>query len=155
MDAAELEAVVQLCAFGYPGVWAAKTTKVAALYRPAAVPVLDGQIASALGFANDDFAVRAKSDSAQSRTDKIRNTITGLRRALQCNANALASIRDHAVAFNPSVAVVTDLRLLDIILWTSQDSRSRLLRGMKDQWIPTFPKSLGSLKDLTPVAVEH
>ena len=56
MDDDQLARVVDLCTFGFPGVWAPKVTKVAALYRPRAVPVLDGYMALAFGYARERFS---------------------------------------------------------------------------------------------------
>jgi hypothetical protein len=56
LDGQALDAVSDLCRFGFPGVWAPKITKVAALYRPHAVPVLDGYVALAYGFSRDGFS---------------------------------------------------------------------------------------------------
>src|SRR5665647_805145 len=55
MNPTERADVVNLCKFGFAGAWGPKITKVAALYRPRAVPVLDGYVALAFGYRRDGF----------------------------------------------------------------------------------------------------
>lgn len=153
MDSDEVDAVARLCSFGYDGVWAAKTTKVAALYRPRAVPVLDGQIALALGFARNEFATRAASGAKWKRAGKIGNTVRGLQRALQSNASALSAIRARLASVNPATEILSDVRLLDIILWTSQDARGRAARGRRDPWVPKLDAELTTLHDVAAVSI--
>jgi hypothetical protein len=50
MDEDSISNVVALCTFGFPWVRVAKVTKVAAFYRPRAVPILDRLIAKAFGY---------------------------------------------------------------------------------------------------------
>ncbi len=50
LDGKQLAAVVEFCQFGFPGVWAPTITKVGALFRPKAIPILDGWVARAFGY---------------------------------------------------------------------------------------------------------
>src|SRR5258708_4311924 len=49
LDESDLANVFEFCAFGFPGAWAPKITKVGALFRPKTIPVLDGYVALAFG----------------------------------------------------------------------------------------------------------
>lgn len=143
LEGADLEAVVAVCAFGFSGVWAAKTTKMAALYRPAAVPVLDGHIATAFGFAQNDFAIRARRSARYGRTDKIRFTVHSLRQNLRDNATQIQRVREELVTMNPTASFISDLRLLDIILWTTEDSRRAVAAGKGIHGSPTLKRQSG------------
>jgi hypothetical protein len=55
MNDDELGRVVEFCSFGFPGAWAPKITKAGALFRPRAIPILDGYLALAFGYSRDGF----------------------------------------------------------------------------------------------------
>lgn len=59
MNDEEIDDVVRVCQFGFGGAWAPKITKLAALYRPRAVPVLDGHVAMAFGFRRNDLSAKS------------------------------------------------------------------------------------------------
>lgn len=56
LSSGQLSAVIHLASFGFKGVWGPKTTKLAALYRPDSVPVLDSQMALAFGLKRNAFS---------------------------------------------------------------------------------------------------
>jgi hypothetical protein len=56
----EIAAVVHACQFGFDGAWAPRITKLGALYRPAAIPVLDGYVGTAFGSRRDDLSVKVQ-----------------------------------------------------------------------------------------------
>jgi hypothetical protein len=72
-----LQAVTTVCRFGFPGVWAPKTTKMAALYRPASIPVLDGYVAMAYGLKREGF-----SEGRKPRWERIERVIHAMAEAL-------------------------------------------------------------------------
>ena len=51
-----MDNVIAFCTFGFPGAWAPKITKVGALLKPRAIPVLDGYLALAFGYQRDRFS---------------------------------------------------------------------------------------------------
>lgn len=118
LDATGLAAVTSVCQFGYSGAWAPKITKVAALYRPQAVPVLDGYVALAFGFPREAF-----SQGREARWERIRRVVGSLATTLSRHQKLLGKVRQEAADLAPDLALVPDLRLLDIVIWTSQDDR--------------------------------
>ncbi len=58
MDDGQLARVIKLCTFGFSGVWAPKVTQDGGALppRPRAVPVLDGYMALAFGYARQGFS---------------------------------------------------------------------------------------------------
>jgi hypothetical protein len=56
LDDRESAAVAAFCSFGFPGAWTPKITKVGALFRPRAIPILDGYLAPAFGYSRDAFS---------------------------------------------------------------------------------------------------
>ncbi|MGY1702821.1 DUF6308 family protein [Geodermatophilus sp. SYSU D00766] len=118
LDERGRQAVTMVCRFGYEGVWAPKTTKMAALYRPASIPVLDGYVAMAFGFAREGF-----SEGRQPRWQRIERVVNALAAALDRYGETLAQLRSDASELVPDLPLIPDLRLLDMIIWTSQDDR--------------------------------
>lgn len=118
MDDEGAESVAILCRSGFPGAWAPKMTKLLALYRPDAIPVLDGHVALAMGFERTAFSA-----GKEPRWERIRQTLFTLRDILRNQSAELSEIRERVSVAVPSLGEATDLRLLDIIIWTSQDDR--------------------------------
>ncbi|MEQ4565260.1 DUF6308 family protein [Paenarthrobacter sp. CAP02] len=118
MEDSDVEKVALLCRTGFAGAWAPKMTKLLALYRPDVIPVLDGHVAVAMGFERTAFSA-----GRQPRWEKIRRTLFILQRILKDQAAELTHIREKALEMSPDLGEATDVRLLDIILWTSQDDR--------------------------------
>lgn len=112
------QAVSMVCRFGFPGVWAPKTTKMAALYRPASIPVLDGYVAMAYGFQREGF-----SEGLEPRWQRIERVVNALAETLDMHSGILTKIRVDARDLVPDLPLIPDLRLLDMIIWTSQDDR--------------------------------
>jgi hypothetical protein len=122
MAVVEIDAVVQLCCYGFSGwragAWAPKITKVAALYRPHSVPVLDGYLALAFGFEREGFSV-----GKGLRRDRIDRVVRALAGWIKINGRILDAIRTAVGDVAPTLDDISDVRLLDIVLWTAQDDR--------------------------------
>ena len=131
----ELEAVTHLCAFGFKGVWAPKTTKMAALYRPHSVPIMDSHLSRIYGFGQDGFT-RAGAKKEPTRSERIRAALTGLRDVLHDQDAWVHALRAK-VEDVPGMKRTSDLRLLDIVLWTSwDDQRPRNRRDLgRKLWV--------------------
>jgi hypothetical protein len=114
-DESERDVVHKLCTFGYPGVWAPKSTKVSSLYRPRAVPVLDGYVAMAFGFNRDGF-----SEGEASRRNRIARVIDALAAFLDEHRDQMIELRETARVSVRDIDVASDLRLLDIVIRCSQ-----------------------------------
>ncbi|XVX20384.1 DUF6308 family protein [Actinomycetota bacterium] len=135
----EVEAVVDLCKFGFAGVWAPKITKLAALYRPRAVPVLDGYVAMAFGFKRAGF-----SEGKEPRHGRIRSVVFGLRDYLAQHDELMGELRASARLTVPDIDVASDLRLLDIVLWCSQDDRIERPGKRRNAWLDASPAPYSS-----------
>lgn len=154
MTALELEAVAHLCSFGFPGAWAPKTTKMAALYRPHAVPIMDSHLSLIFDLGQDGFT-RVGSKKELPRCTRVRVALAGLREALRQNEAWLARLAQE-VADIPGMDATSDLRLLDIVLWTSWDDQRQTRRGERgrQRWNERSPGQLIPLGAMKPVAVE-
>jgi hypothetical protein len=130
MDDDGLEALTLLCRSGFAGAWAPKITKMLALYRPNAIPVLDGHVAMAMGFRRDGFRL-----DKEARWERIRQTLATLRTILRQQHDELTHIRNQIAQAVPDICEVTDLRLLDIAIWTSQDDRMSRPGSPMDYWL--------------------
>jgi hypothetical protein len=102
---------------------------MAALYRPAAVPVLDGHLAMAFGFSSGAFR------PGRERRQRIAAVVDGVAAALDRYQQTLAEIRADARAMVPDLALIPDLRLLDMIIWTSQDDRLSRPGKKAGEWL--------------------
>ncbi|WP_327019627.1 DUF6308 family protein [Arthrobacter sp. Soil762] len=135
MDDDEVKALALLCRSGFSGLWAPKVTKMLALYRPDAVPVLDGHVAMAMGFKRDGFRA-----GKEPRWDRIERTLLTLRSILRQQHGELTHVRDQVAHEVSDIGTVTDLRLLDIIIWTSQDDRIARAGSPTDFWLNRQPR---------------
>lgn len=126
----ERAAVVDLCCFGYQGVWGPKVTKVAALYRPRSVPVMDSHLAHAFGYSREAF-----STGAGLRAGRVRKIVDTLGDWLQEHPHVMDALRNTVQPVIPEVGLISDLRLLTIILWTSQDDRLVRPHKPRDLWL--------------------
>jgi hypothetical protein len=148
MDATLRHDVVAMCRFGFSGVRTPKVTKVAALYRPKAVPVLDGYVAMAFGYRHTGF-----SEGAASRDARIAAVVGALADWLAANRGVMAHLRNELAETVPDLYVASDLRLLDIITWTTQDDRMERPGKAKDAWIDAEAIHSLSLHDMRAVPV--
>lgn len=130
LDESERKAVHKLCTFGYPGVWAPKSTKVASLYRPHAVPVLDGYVAMAFGFNRTAF-----SEGKEPRWIRIERVIDALAGYLHEHRDQMIELREAARGPVEDIDVASDLRLLDIVIWCSQDDRQERAGKRRNAWL--------------------
>lgn len=148
----EVEKLVDLCAEGFRGFWAPKMTKVLALYLPDTVPVLDGNVARAMGFRKDAFRKRSRGGDGvmRARRESIRQAVNALHTILRVNEAALHEVRDAVVPEVPDLAQASDVRLLDIILWTSHYDRVT----EKKRWVD-LDATAYTQADLTPVRIVY
>lgn len=129
-DESERKAVHNLCTFGYSGVWAPKSTKVSSLYRPRAVPVLDGYVAMAFGFNGTDF-----SEGKAPRWNRIARVIDALAAYLDEHRDQMIELREIARVSVRDIDVASDLRLLDIVIWCSQDDLLERSGKKRNEWL--------------------
>ncbi|MEV4343520.1 DUF6308 family protein [Actinoplanes sp. NPDC049596] len=135
MDDEAVAKVVNLFRFGYHGVWGPKVTKGAALYRPHAVPVLDGHVAQAFGFNREGFSAAAQQYGLD-RRERIDKVVRALAIWALVHRAEIAALRDAVTPTVPEIGDLPDLQLLDIVLWTSQDDRPEHRRpGHGTRWI--------------------
>ncbi|MEV4343537.1 DUF6308 family protein [Actinoplanes sp. NPDC049596] len=135
MDDDDLAKVVDLCHFGYPGVWGPKTTKMAALYRPQAIPILDGHVAEVFGFNRQGFSNKARQYGLD-RRDRIDKVVRAVAIWTRIHRAEIAALRDAVTPTVPEIQDLPDLQLLDIVLWTSQDDKPAHRRpGQGARWI--------------------
>ena len=135
----QLAAVIHLASFGFKGVWGPTTTKLAALYRPEAVPVLDGQMARAFGLAPDAFR------KGRQRTIPIEAAVKDIAAWHRHpeNRELLRQLRADVANLSEGVELLSDVRLLDIIIWTSQDDHSSKRTTKKKQWVDITATTAG------------
>lgn len=135
MDDDDIAKVVHLCHFGYPGVWGPKITKVAALYRPQAVPVLDGHVAEVFGFNREGFSGRARQHGLD-RRERIDKVVRALAIWTRIHRSEITALRNAVTPTVPEIQDLPDLQLIDIVLWTSQDDKPAYRRpGQGARWI--------------------
>lgn len=144
MDDAEVAAVVRACQFGFDGAWAAKITKLGALYRPRAIPVLDGHVALAFGYQSGDLSTRVRRHglNREERIDAIVRALAGYLREQQ---TTMARLRAEVSQTVPELAataeaddkapLISDLRLLDIVLWTAMDDHPVSRNRRSPKWL--------------------
>jgi hypothetical protein len=140
---AEISAVIHACQFGFDGAWAPKITKLAALYRPAAVPVLDGYVAMAFGYRRDDLSIRVQRFGL-SREERIAAIVRALAGYLRDHRSEMGQLRRAVSSTVPELAaspegsdvvpLISDLRLLDMVVWTAMDDRLAIRAGQPPKW---------------------
>jgi hypothetical protein len=143
MDEEEISAVIHACKFGFDGVWAPRITKLAALYRPRAVPVLDGYVGMAFGYRRDDLSVKVQRHGLN-RLERIAAIVRALAVYLHDHQAPMAHLRGEVsptvpelapAKANDECAVVSDLRLLDMVVWTAMDDRLATGAGLPSKWL--------------------
>ena len=149
-----LERVVNVCDFGFDGVWAPKITKLAALYRPGSVPVLDGHVAQAFGFSHDSFSIKAVQRSI-GRRDRIRKVVHALATGVTEHTRQLDELRELVAPAVPEIRLVPYLRLLDIVIWTSQDDRLPRRERQGKRWDERSPGEPLPLNDFEAVPLRQ
>jgi hypothetical protein len=130
LDATEFRSVVEFCTLGFPGAWALKITKVGALLRSKTIPILDGHLARAFGYARDRFSA-----GRQPRWEAIEHVVSAIASGIKRQSNLLGEIRHRAEESVPAINVLSDVRLVDIIIWTSQDDRMERRGKPRDMWL--------------------
>jgi hypothetical protein len=150
MENENVKRVIDVCSFGFPGVWGPKITKVAALYRPKSIPVLDGYLAMAFGFSDEGFS-KAAPERGLDRRERIRCSVQALRRALQDHGDALAYLRTALRQSGVETDDVADLRLIDMVIWTSQDDLQSRRGSPRDRWLNGPKKAHVPLSAFDPI----
>lgn len=139
----EITAVVHLCQFGFDGAWAPRITKLGALYRPAAIPVLDGYVGMAFGYQRDDLSVRVQRFGLN-RQERIAAIVHALAVYLRDHRDVVAFLRAQVSPTVPELAeapspdqapLISDLRLLDMVVWTAMDDRVSTRAGRSPRWL--------------------
>lgn len=153
MDNEEVERVVDVCCFGFPGVWGPKTTKLAALYRPRSVPVLDGHVALAFGFSREGFS-NAALEHGLDRRARIQHAVNAFRHALADHSATIAMLRASVCPAVPEIEALADLRLLDMVIWTSQDDLISRRGSPLNRWLNGKQRSHIPLENFHSVPFE-
>jgi hypothetical protein len=139
----EVNAVIHACQFGFDGVWAPRITKLAALYRPGAVPVLDGYVGMAFGYQRSDLSVTVQRFGLN-RQERIAAIVRALAVYLRDHQATLLQLRAEVSPTVPELAaakssderpLIADLRLLDMVVWTAMDDRLAIGSGLSPKWL--------------------
>ena len=152
MDETQIDGVVAACAFGYPGVWGPKITKVGALYRPKSIPVLDGYVAMAFGFNSEGFSERT-ARYGRDRWARIRATVEALAWWIRDHEDHLQRLRNEVESEVPEIKELSDLRLVDIVIWTSQDDRMSRVGKSTNRWLDSEIGQHIPMESFQPVAL--
>lgn len=149
MNNDELSSVIDACCFGFKGAWAPKITKLGALYRPRAIPVLDGYVSMAFGYRSDDLSTVALR-FGRGRRERISAIVHALAVYLHDHQGVMARLRTIIAPTVPELAtaeaevglpLISDLRLLDMVMWTAIDDRLATRAGEPPRWLG---RSIGS-----------
>ncbi|GAB3186897.1 hypothetical protein FHX75_111281 [Micromonospora palomenae] len=139
----QLNAVIHACQFGFDGAWAPRITKLAALYRPRAIPVLDGYVGMAFGYQRDDLSLKVQRFGLN-RQERISAIVRAMAAYLRDHPGTLAQLRAEVAATVPELAaeqpgqqrpLIADLRLLDMVVWTAMDDRLAINAGLPPRWL--------------------
>lgn len=138
MTDGELDAVINACCFGFAGAWAAKITKLGALYRPRAIPVLDRNVGMAFGYQPGDLR-----GGGRDQRQRITKIVQALARYLRDHQATMALLRaevstkvpELAAAGTEELSLISDLRLLDMVMWTAVDDRRVTPTGKRRSWL--------------------
>lgn len=112
------------------------------------MPVLDGYVAMAFGFLREGFSV-----GSAPRHERIRQVVEALASWLRESADTVTSLRRAVGERVPEIDLVSDLRLIDIVLWTTQDDRLFRARKRPTFWLESSPGSRIRLEDLAPAPI--
>lgn len=151
MDTETRRRVVRLCAFGFVGAWGPKITKVAAAYRPRAVPVLDGYVALAFGYGRESFSSVGGERAQGSRSGRLAKVVDALADGTRCDREFLDAVRDALRPHVPGIDLASQLRLLDMIVWTSQDDRMSRNGKLANAWRDATPGEPTPLAATAPI----
>src|SRR5438445_779384 len=83
-----------------------------------------GHVARAFGYPRNGFTA-----GREPRWAAITKVVSALRVGINAQKEELATVRDRVAVNAPAVTILSDVRLTDLILWTSQDDRDSLSRG--------------------------
>ena len=147
LEHADLLSVMHFCKFGFSGVWAPKITKVGALVPAPSIPILDGYLALGFGYSEVGF-----SEGKQTRWRAIERVIEAIASGIADQTPAFTALRHQAEQRVPAVKLLSDVRLTDIILWTSQADRMERPRKKRNAWLEYKPGNPPSIDDVFWVA---
>jgi hypothetical protein len=147
MNHVDLLHVMHFCKFGFSGAWVPKITKVGALFRPRSIPILDGYLALAFGYSQVGF-----SEGKRPRWRAIERVIEAIAGGIATQATTLTAVRRQAEQRVSAVKFLSDVRLTDIILWTSQDDRMERPGKKRNAWLEYKPGNPPSLDDVVWLA---
>ena len=153
MDGPGVDAVVDVCCFGFPGVRGPKITKIGALFRPGAVPMLDGYVGLAFGFGAEAFTAAA-TQQGMNRRERVHAVVEAMAGWLSTHQPAVATLRSLTEPTVPEISLIPDLRLVDLVLWTSQDDR---MPRRARQGLPWSDREIGRripLEAFEPIQVD-
>ncbi|MFF4940726.1 DUF6308 family protein [Micromonospora sp. NPDC000729] len=157
----QLNAVIHACQFGFDGVWAPRITKLAALYRPQAIPVLDGYVGMAFGYQRDDLSLKVQRFGLN-RQERIAAIVRAMAVYLRDHAGTLAQLRAEVSPTVPELAaaqpgnerpLIADLRLLDMVVWTAMDDRLAAGAGLPPKWLGRQPGAHIPCEAVAPVPI--
>lgn len=129
LDPSALGNVKDFCTFQVKGALAPLVTKVGALFRPHAVPVLDSETALAYGLKRSAFSTRGNS-----RISSIHRVIDQRREELGGQSALLELVRQQAAQAVPDIGDLTLLRVSDIIVWASMVDKTTKTNDPKKTW---------------------
>ena len=69
------------------------------------------------------------------------------------NTQILARLRAEVAQTAPDIARISDVRLLDIVLWTAQDDRNSRRSTKKTSWLDMQPAAAPSLCSAASVEI--
>ncbi|MCI4066123.1 DUF6308 family protein [Micromonospora sp. R77] len=157
----QLNAVIHACQFGFDGAWAPRITKLAALYRPRAVPVLDGYVGMAFGYQRDDLSLKVQRFGLN-RQERIAAIVEAMAAYLHDHPGTLAQLRAEVSPTVPELAaaqpgsqrpLIADLRLLDMVVWTAMDDRLATGSGLPPKWLGRPPGAHIPCEAVAPVPI--
>lgn len=123
--------------------WAPRITKLGAVYRAAAIPVMDGYVGMAFGSRRDDLSVKVQRFGLN-RQEWIAAIVRAMAVYLRDHRDTVAQLRalvsptvlEPAAAPAPELApLIPDLRLLDMVVWTAMDDRIAARAGRSPRWL--------------------
>ncbi|OYN82756.1 hypothetical protein CG716_00640 [Mycolicibacterium sphagni] len=94
------------------------------------MPVLDGYVAMAFGFSRRGF-----SEGKVSRRERIQRVVDALATYLNQHREHMTQLRESLRGSVADIDVASDLRLLDIVLWCSQDDKDERAGKRRNAWL--------------------
>jgi len=83
-----------------------------------------------------------------SRRQAIQRVVTALATRIAAQGDALSKVRRRAEEQVPAVALLSDLRLADIIIWTAHDDRMERPSKPRNLWLRMEPGKPPAIADV-------